>query len=273
MNKETESDNSNRGLISAMSFTEEEWDAMTLKLEEDAKLPLADRNLLHGSAGTLAMDEQYFEEHLDKALSHSNPDRFVQKRARVCRIAIDIVPRFKPIDYLRDACQRVQQYVESKETKSGYQKLHYTSTCNAIIKGITGLIDDYETLAKQGRSEGNVEQSGKSPKETPKTFASLFINPNDIDLCVDALRQIDPPLISDAGTWIGGKRNQSIIVAWIDVLELKGKIQKMDNRVELSKLLNAHFEGLCLETNTASIFGKRTYKGNDKHADFLILIK
>ena len=80
------------------------------------------------------------------------------------------------------------------------------------------------------------------------TFFDLFINPDEFDICIDALRKFRPekPVVNDSGHWIGGKRDNSktILVGWVDRLEHLRKIAKLDNRRHLARLLENHFTGL-----------------------------
>jgi hypothetical protein len=87
------------------------------------------------------------------------------------------------------------------------------------------------------------EKPARESHIIPATFGGLFINPVDILPCVNALRQIEQPVISVAGTWIGKKGSKSVLVAWIDRLELCHKIIPTD-RKRLVPLLNAYFPNL-----------------------------
>ena len=132
---------------SGMHFTQEQWDAKSRDLKEDAKKPLSQRRYLPMGLGTVAMDEHFFEEDLENALIYSNPHRFIQLRARICRIAVKEIEDYDPVIYLQEAILRVETYVEGHKTKDGLQRILYSQTRAAIVKGINQLIQEYQQPA------------------------------------------------------------------------------------------------------------------------------
>ncbi|GAB3501054.1 hypothetical protein GCM10027341_27300 [Spirosoma knui] len=86
-------------------------------------------------------------------------------------------------------------------------------------------------------------QSHKAPLYL--TFEDLFILPANVDICVDVLRKyrLDAPLLGEKNNWIGSFKDRGVIVAWIDQLEAKGKIRRID-RKQLVGLLNNFFSDL-----------------------------
>ena len=98
------------------------------------------------------------------------------------------------------------------------------------------------------RTISRTPATDQPPVATYKTFADLFINPDDIDSCVDALRRYRPekPVLGEGLTWIGGPKRVGIIVAWIDNMEQakQPKIHFLNDRRELVKLLNGYFINL-----------------------------
>lgn len=110
-------------------------------------------------------------------------------------------------------------------------------------------------------------------KQVNATFESLFVSESHRQKAMEALTLVDPPLISKDGKWIGKKRGgMSAIIAWVDVLELRGYIRKVDDRLLLSKLLNQTFDGLYMNTDNDSLWGKLTKPYNQHHAEFFALL-
>lgn len=107
--------------------------------------------------------------------------------------------------------------------------------------------------------------------KVPKRFIDLFTRNSNPDECINALRLIDTPVISEGGSWIGGKGSKSILVAWIKRLEDCDKIKFIPNRKHLVPLLNEHFPNLQLGSD-ARIFGEVNSIYDRYSEDFAALI-
>ncbi len=106
------------------------------------------------------------------------------------------------------------------------------------------------------------KKRGKNPEPEFSSFDDLFFDKGDIPVCINALREIDPPMISDKGNWIGGRGSKSVLVQWIEVLETRGKIPHI-SKPKLVPLLVKHFKGLSLSEEGSSfrkITGVKNYK-------------
>lgn len=81
------------------------------------------------------------------------------------------------------------------------------------------LLDRYETFL--GYQTGDVAFKSKFPEEgpqsLPKSFEDLFYNRNDADVCLDVLRELEPPVIDQANNYIG--KGKGIFQLWIMALK------------------------------------------------------
>ena len=123
----------------------------------------------------------------------------------------------------------------------------------------------------------NRPEKASNKKVQPETFAEVFNKQSEIQDCIDALTKIENPVISDKGEWIGKKRGSkgsiSILVAWIEVLEIRGKLIKGIDRLHLIKLLNVYFIGLNMGTKAPGMFDKKNPIQDKYITIFLTLIK
>ena len=80
------------------------------------------------------------------------------------------------------------------------------------------------------------------------SFEDLFINPADIEPCINALRWYRPeePILGDGRNWTGSRKDRGLLVAWIERMETMNpqKIRPLTDRKKLVKLLNGYFENL-----------------------------
>ncbi len=158
------------------------------------------------------------------------------------------------------------------EGRAEFGKRSKKLSTETYYENVIELRQRLKALLKPEAVVTDMAQAGKYvPPPTPQTFAELFHDPASLAPCLDALRLIDPPVLSETGNWIGKRGSKSILVAWIEVLEQRGKLKPIPNRAAFAPLLNQQFPGLNLEP-TASIFGKPTYKRSDYQAEFMRLI-
>src|SRR5690606_8423881 len=98
----------------------------------------------------------------------------------------------------------------------------------------------------------------KKNRTQPQTFESIFHNPQHIEVCLDILRELDPPVIDATNNYIG--KAKGIFPLWIKVLKTykpKPIIKHFEDKV-YKDLLNEKIIGLNL-TKDASEF-RKTYK-------------
>ncbi|GAB3953303.1 hypothetical protein GCM10028805_36730 [Spirosoma harenae] len=109
------------------------------------------------------------------------------------------------------------------------------------------------------------------------SFKELFISPDEVLESINILREITrrnkKPVIDDVGKWIGGRGSMSILIAWVEVLQERGKFKATIPPSKMAELLNDHFPGLKLDTTDASIWRKITTIRNKYHATFFQYIK
>lgn len=112
-----------------------------------------------------------------------------------------------------------------------------------------------------------------SPDATTETIHDLFLSESHRQRAFEVLTLVDPPLINERGQWIGKKRGgMSALMAWVEVLELRGHLEKIENRHRLAQLLNQTFAGLHMNTDNDSLWGKFTKPWTRYHAEFLALL-
>ena len=151
-------------------------------------------------------------------------------------------------------------------------------TAKSFVPDVRGAVKVFravvgEYVPSAGKIEPVKSQTQQRiPAPEYANFADLFINKNDLEKCVDALRKVRPPVVNDAGVCIGTTVRAKII-AWLDVLEQRNKIQIPADKRQLSKLVNDFFPGLKMNTKDSSIYGKSSHVREKYHADFLSLIK
>ena len=106
----------------------------------------------------------------------------------------------------------------------------------------------------QGPTVSSEEVSKHKKKAIPvyKNFTEIFIDKSDenINNCINALRNIDPPVIGSANNWTGGG-NKVVIVGWLLALGVEGKIEHVSKAV-LCDLLAKYFLGLTIHPSTFS---------------------
>ncbi|GAB3539380.1 hypothetical protein [Spirosoma fluminis] len=117
-----------------------------------------------------------------------------------------------------------------------------------------------------------------TPKAPPdpdyKSFEELFYDPNDINKCLEALRNFRPdkPVLGEGKNWTGGPKDVGILVAWIDRMETmkKAKIRKLTDHPQLVCLLKQFFVGLDKMGKQARIFDNIVKK--DQRDRFIALM-
>ena len=78
---------------------------------------------------------------------------------------------------------------------------------------------------------------------------NIFTEINNYDVCINALRTVNPPVIDNANNYLLGEREKGAIVAWIEVLKKRGKIKTIE-RNELAEILNNSILGLEISSRT-----------------------
>jgi hypothetical protein len=104
---------------------------------------------------------------------------------------------------------------------------------------------DPETLRPQPVSE-----APRQAPETPATLAEWFVNPNDVERCVEALRRYESSPIGEGNRWNDKRGNKAVVVAWVDRLEAKNIIKPVGDRSRLIPALQTFFPGLTISRRT-----------------------
>ncbi|MBO0937868.1 hypothetical protein J2I47_15020 [Fibrella sp. HMF5335] len=82
-------------------------------------------------------------------------------------------------------------------------------------------------------------------------LVQLFASEKDFLHYIDVLRKYEKPTIDDSVNWVGKKGSRSILMAWVDRLESKGKMKSTGDRGNLIPLLMSYFKGLEISRRTA----------------------
>ncbi|GAB3958968.1 hypothetical protein GCM10028805_54180 [Spirosoma harenae] len=110
-------------------------------------------------------------------------------------------------------------------------------------------------------------------KQAFSSFDKLFHTTEDLEICMNALCRIDPPLINGDRIWIDSKRGKkSMLVAWWDAVKNSGRAYSPELDTDLAKLLNEYIPRLDLETKDAGIFRQDTTVRTKYYPHFLALI-
>ena len=120
---------------------------------------------------------------------------------------------------------------------------------------------------QQNNSKANQKNlTGQAKNEYPK-FESLFYNEAEIGLCIEALREVDPPIVDEQNRYLLGKKLKGAFAAWISVLWTKNYI-KTGTGNKIAPLLNKKFSGLDLYSDGQSL-GKKDTKGYETYINGL----
>lgn len=84
------------------------------------------------------------------------------------------------------------------------------------------------------------------------SLMDLFINPESYENCINALRSDRVQVIDNTNCYLLGERQKGSIVAWVEVLKMRGKIKQDIDRDTFAALLNKQFLGLNISDRTLS---------------------
>jgi hypothetical protein len=91
----------------------------------------------------------------------------------------------------------------------------------------------------------NCENYISNGKPSHESLDDIFIEPSFVAPCIDALKNVTPPIIDSRDNYLLGEHEKGSIVAWCKILKDKGKIINISSE-KLSPLLNKKFHGLDL---------------------------
>lgn len=124
-------------------------------------------------------------------------------------------------------------------------------------------------------AESSISSTKVKPTKTNKlkykTFDKLFENADVMKFCVDALRNVKPPIINKDNYYLLGERQKGAVVAWADVIKSKGKIKKVNDE-NLAYILNANFKELNFSEDGRTLREPKTTSYNKYHSQFIALI-
>jgi len=124
------------------------------------------------------------------------------------------------------------------------------NTFNYIIETLANkslIFLNGEMLAELGDTDRNTTQNIKplqqSKQKEPTEFSEMFYRLENVELSIDILRKLLPPVIDSDYNYIGN--NKGVVTGWIKCLKESGLIKKQPARV-YTLLLNARFGNLKL---------------------------
>ncbi len=117
---------------------------------------------------------------------------------------------------------------------------------------------------EQGKKEKSSRKQ-KNPQSTFEHFDQLFTDKGKAHDLIGLLQKVDPPALSATGGVLPGRGIKSAFIAWVEVMEAEGQINKVQNRKHLTKLLNERFSGLDLGKD-GTLFDKVTTPMNSYKA-------
>jgi hypothetical protein len=233
--------------------------------------------LLPGTKGTFLSLEHYS--------NHQNTNRYTDELSRLRRRALNDLSILEPQQVKRiliDANKKHEQLRNLLKNAIEYQKawssftldqlpecfleLHILNSfvissrhtasphlyfARYLVKAITCKKGELSALIKESSFLIDAPTPTGGPlKDEMKysCFTDLFINPSEVNYCIQALRNYRPekPVLGEGLAWTASIKDKGLIVAWIERMETMEpkKIKRLSNRKELVKLLNAYFEDL-----------------------------
>jgi hypothetical protein len=149
---------------------------------------------------------------------------------------------------------KYKRYLELKDNWElvRYEALKYESELSGLTYDLNFIRKTVEKqwprniIEKNSKTPYGEQQAAVKDKKHSEfdSFEELFIKPEDLLMCVEALRRIDPPLISEDGAWIGRKGSKAKFAAWIKRLEDSNKICFVPDKRNLVPLVNSYFPSL-----------------------------
>ena len=79
-----------------------------------------------------------------------------------------------------------------------------------------------------------------------KILEEIFINKESYIICIDALKNVSPPIISEDKKYLLGKRQKGAFTAWFEVVKLRQLLSPNIIAADVAKLLNIEIIGLDL---------------------------
>lgn len=121
--------------------------------------------------------------------------------------------------------------------------------------------------------ENNIRSKDTKPLRLAfNSLSEVFVSPEAYQAAIEALMNVQPPIISETKDYLLSERKKSALAAWVEVLKYRGKIKPVPNTL-LSKLLNKEFKNLNLgeDGSTLNEPGQTAYK--KYYTPLLLLIK
>ncbi len=117
------------------------------------------------------------------------------------------------------------------------------------------LVDFWEEFkTTYGNNSSERKNKPEESSETPRTYQELFYNPNDASVCLEILKELDPPIIDFKGNYIG-RKSKGVIPIWLRALSTyKGLIKPCSDMV-YKDIMNLTIPNLQLSAD-ASEFRK-----------------
>ncbi|MFZ1635756.1 MAG: hypothetical protein WAT43_17855 [Chitinophagales bacterium] len=104
-----------------------------------------------------------------------------------------------------------------------------------------------------------------------QTIEDLFYESKDLTIAINALKNVDPPIIGKLENYLLGRNEKGAFTAWIKVLNERGFI-RTTNGEKVAPLLNKRFNGLRMGTDGRTLSNYKTRAYNAYYHDFKSLI-
>lgn len=151
-----------------------------------------------------------------------------------------------------------QMFVENeieiaKEYQSYFPKFKIDREEKEYYFKLQRWIDCLNELSKRDATEGN---------NSNKTLKGIFVNEATYNQCMEALRNVNAPVISGDNKYLLGPRQKGAFTAWYEVVKFREKFKAGVIASEVARLLNKEIEGLGLfpDGSTLSRPGTSSYK-------------
>ncbi|GET28781.1 hypothetical protein [Prolixibacter sp. SD074] len=111
-------------------------------------------------------------------------------------------------------------------------------------------------------------------QETPKTFEELFTHQEEklINDCIDVLKRVEPPILTENNKYNLGSKSKGAIVAWVKALKAKGFLRSNISDPIIAKHLNTRFGGLELGEDGRTLRNLETTSYNKYYTNLLNLL-
>lgn len=129
---------------------------------------------------------------------------------------------------------------------------------DAIVKAYQEIKNIKETLPPEQPETENDHKVAKPAVKKPESFNDMFEDPELIQGCIDILKKVNPPIITNKNHFNLGPRSKGAITAWVKALREKGLIKDNLKDNVIAQLINSKISGLNLGQDGRTLRNLRT---------------